>query len=155
MERWNPWRALRAIEAELWFADLHGDRGRWVRTGRGDEIYLDHALDRRERREVLAHELIHVERGIGRPDATPDTMQREEVIVWREALDRLVPPDELVAFLVRRVSEGPVTLDELAEEFDLSLDGARRIASRWEQRDRHRTDVGLAPPGDDAEGDDA
>jgi hypothetical protein len=141
MEPWNPWRALRATDIDLWFAALGGPRGRWDRTAAGDEILIEESLGRRERREVLAHELVHVERGIGWPDATAATMEREEAIVWDEALDRLVPPELVQAFLARRGTAGPVSLVELADEFDLSDDGARRIAARWERRDRWRFSV--------------
>ncbi|MBX3313324.1 MAG: hypothetical protein KF906_03300 [Actinobacteria bacterium] len=142
MERWNPWRALRATDVELWFAALGGPRGRWTRVGDRDEVLIEETLGRRERREVLAHELVHVERGIGWPDATAATMEREEAIVWLEALDRLVPPADVAAFLARRATTGPVSVAELAEEFDLSDDGAQRVAARWERRDRWRVSGG-------------
>ena len=128
MQRWNPWRALRATSAELWFADLGGDRGRWARGPDGDEILLDHGLDRRARREVLAHELVHLERGVGWPQATALTMQLEEERVWRTALLRLAPPAEVQAFVRRRSSVGPIGVADLAEEFDLSLQAAARLA---------------------------
>ncbi|MFN8018188.1 MAG: hypothetical protein U0P45_08700 [Acidimicrobiales bacterium] len=129
MDRWNPWRALRHTNVELWFADLGGDRGRWVRGPTGDEILLDHGLDRRARREVLAHELVHVERGIGWPDATAATMQLEEERVWRAALVRLAPPEQVQAFVRARATVGPVTLQDLADEFDLSAEAARRLVA--------------------------
>lgn len=142
MDRWNPWRALRGTDVELWFAALDGPRGRWTRSGGLDEILIEETLGRRERREVLAHELVHVERGVGWPDASAATMEREEAIVWCEALDRLVPPSEVSAFLARRASVGPVSVHELAEEFDLSDDGVRRVVARWERRDRWRVSDG-------------
>lgn len=128
MPRWNPWRALRASSIELWFAALDGERGRWSTDGRRQEIILSERLDRRQRREVLAHELVHAERGVGWPDATAATMELEEERVWRAALHRLAPPEEVEAFLVRRGSVGPVTVADLAEEFDLSLEAAARVA---------------------------
>lgn len=128
MERWNPWRALRASGIELWFAPLDGDRGRWIRRPEGDEILLEETLDRRSRREVLAHELVHAERGVGWPHATAATMELEEERVWRIALARLAPPEEVTAFLVRRSTIGAVTVADLAEEFDLSPVAAERLA---------------------------
>jgi hypothetical protein len=128
VERWNPWAALRATTIELWFAPLGGERGRWTRRPDGDEILLDEALDRRSRQEVLAHELVHAERGVGWPDATPATMELEEERVWRIALRRLVPPAQIDRFLAERGTVGPVTVADLAEEFDLSDEAARRIA---------------------------
>lgn len=129
MDRGNPWRALRASATELWFAPLDGDRGRWSRHDGVDEIVLEETLDRRSRREVLAHELVHVERGVGWPHATAATMELEEERVWRTALRRLAPPQEVDAFLDRRSTVGPVTVDELAEEFDLSHEAAARVAA--------------------------
>lgn len=128
VERWNPWAALRASSVELWFAPLEGERGRWIRHDGGDEILLDQALDRRARQEVLAHELVHVERGVGWPHATAATMEAEEERVWRTALRRLAPPAEIRRFLARRGTVGPVTVADLAEEFDLSADAAARVA---------------------------
>lgn len=129
MERWNPWRALRASSSVvLWFAPLHGTRGRWERRADGgDEILIEETLARRDRREVLAHELVHVERGIGWPDATAATMQAEEERVWREALTRLAPPDQVVAFARARSSVGAVSIQDLADEFDLTHAGAERL----------------------------
>jgi len=127
-DRWNPWAALRATSIELWFAPLHGERGRWTRRPDGDEIVLEESLDRRSRQEVLAHELVHAERGVGWPDATAATMEIEEERVWRIALRRLVPPSQIVRFLRQRSTVGPVTVVDLAEEFDLSAEAAQRIA---------------------------
>ncbi|WP_421121033.1 ImmA/IrrE family metallo-endopeptidase [Aquihabitans daechungensis] len=128
MDRWNPWAALRATSIELWFAPLQGERGRWTRRREGDEILLDESLDRQARQEVLAHELVHAERGVGWPHATPATMEVEEERVWRIALRRLVPPAQITRFLTARGTVGPVTIADLAEEFDLSPDAAARVA---------------------------
>jgi len=131
MPRWNPWRALRDSDIDLWFSALDGARGLWTRDGDRDEILLEQGLGRRERREVLAHELVHAERGVGWPVATASTMQLEEERVWRTALRRLVPADEVQRFLEARGSVGPVTVDDLAEEFDLSPIAAERFAGLW------------------------
>lgn len=127
--RWNPWRDLRSRrDVRFWFASLEGDRGRWQRGPAGEEILLDPSLDRRTRNEVLAHELVHAERGVGFPLATAATMQLEEERVWRIALDRLAPPEEVRAFVIRRSSVGAVTVADVAEEFDLSPEAAARVA---------------------------
>lgn len=128
MSRWNPWRALRATQVQLWFAPLGDERGRWTRHDDLDEIWIDASLDRQQRQEVLAHELVHVERGIGWPDATAATMELEEDRVWRTALRRLAPPEEIDRFLRVRATIGAVTVADLAEEFDLSPDAAERVA---------------------------
>ena len=129
MAPWNPWRALRATDIELRFAALEGMRGLWERDGEHDIIWLDVALDRQTRREVMAHELVHAERGVGWPAATPRTMQLEEERVWRIALFRLAPPADVERFAARRATVGPVTVADLAEEFDLSPEAAARLAA--------------------------
>jgi hypothetical protein len=128
MDRWNPWDALGDTTIELTVAPLEGERGRWTRTSSGDRIVLDATLDEQSRREVLAHELVHAERGVGWPAATASTMEVEEERVWRTALRRLVPEDEVRRFVTRRLTVGPVTIDDVAEEFDLSPTAARRVA---------------------------
>jgi hypothetical protein len=140
VDRWNPWAALRATSIELWFAPLVGERGRWTRGTAGDEIVLDERLGRRARQEVLAHELVHAERGVGWPDATAATMELEEERVWRIALRRLAPPEEISRFLARRGTVGPVTITDLAEEFDLSPDAAERVARLYAARCRSAGD---------------
>lgn len=112
----------------LWFAPLGGARGRWERGVDGrDEILIEETLGRRARREVLAHELVHVERGVGWPAATPATMQAEEERVWREALTRLAPPGQVLAFAQERASVGAVTVHDVADEFDLTPETAARV----------------------------
>jgi hypothetical protein len=128
MTPWNPWRALRASNADFGFTSLIGCRGLWTRADGRHEILLESTLDRQTRREVLAHELVHMERGVGRPSATDATMQLEEDRVWRTALRRLAPPAEVRDFLERRASVGGVTVADLAEEFDLSFEAATRVA---------------------------
>jgi hypothetical protein len=57
-------------------------------------------------------------------------MQREEAIVRREVARRLVPEDELRAFVSRLITVGPVTVDEIAEEFDVDHEVATEAARR-------------------------
>lgn len=157
--RWNPWAALRQSRVALWFAVLDGERGRWERhhvegspawgvpATRGvdatrDVVVLDARLRRRARQEVLAHELVHVERGVGWPHASAATMEVEEERVWRVALDRLAPPSEVQAFLERRGTVGAVTIADLAEEFDLSMEAAERVAALHAVRPRPAVRLG-------------
>jgi hypothetical protein len=130
VEPWNPWRSLRdRDEVDLWFAPLDGCRGLWVRSAGRDAIYLEETLDRRQRREVLAHELVHVERGLGHPDVSPLLTAKDEASVWREALRRLAPA-EVLADLRRRADDGdPITIGDLADELDLSEDGVGRLVA--------------------------
>jgi hypothetical protein len=135
---WNPWAALRARPAvELRFAELGSSRGLWQRDARGEVIVLDLRLDRRARRCVLAHELVHAERGIGHPAATAATMEREEEAVRREVARRLVPPGLLASLVASRANVGGVTVADVADEFDVELDVATKALAL----------LGLRPPG--------
>lgn len=125
--RWNPWRALRErAHITLEWTWLRGDRGQCVFHGDGTvTIHLDPRLSRRERRCVLAHELVHAERGVGYGRGTPSGLvEVEERVVWRETARRLVPPDEL-ASLVAAFDGVPLELWEVAEHFDVDQVVAR------------------------------
>jgi hypothetical protein len=127
--RWNPWRALRQLDhVELVFADLDGELGLWLAGPDGDRIVIDARLDRRARRCVLAHELVHAERRIGFGAASAATMAREEETVRREVARRLVPAAELRAFVDARCSVAGVALEAIADEFDVTLDVAAKAA---------------------------
>lgn len=127
--RWNPWAALRdRAHLTLRWARLDGLLGHLD----GDTITLHEDLDRVERNAVLCHELIHEERGggidhPGMPAGWSAVVAREELLVDREVAARLIPEDELVEFVRSRGSVGPVTVAEVAEEFDVP---------EWVARDR-------------------
>lgn len=119
MAGWDPWAAAgRRPDLEIWYADLP-EGATWHAEPEGDVITLDQAASRRERRALLAHELVHVERRVGYPAATAATMAREEAIVRRETARRLVPPDELAALVARRAEVEPITARLVADEFDV------------------------------------
>lgn len=124
---WNPWRTLRALpEVRLVWRQLRvGQRGQWQRVGGVDTIVIDPKCTRRERRAVLAHELVHLERGIGHGPASALTMEREESIVRAETARRLVPLELLDAYVRRECTVGPVTVWMVAEEFDVPEHVAR------------------------------
>lgn len=127
MTRWNPWRALRRREqARLRFRSIHpSSGGGLVTVVNGQEtIWLDHRLDRVERNAVLAHELIHLERGV--PEAgCPDLLRdKEEALVRAETAQRLVPPDELQVWAETRAKLGPVTVVDICDEFGVPIDVA-------------------------------
>ena len=121
-EAWNPWRALRARDdIELVWADLPDDLlGTVAEDGEGGcTITLDPRLDRVTRRCVLAHELIHVERGI--TWGVEATMEREEVIVDTETARRLVPSGELRQVVAAMCSVGiGVEARHIAAHFDVT-----------------------------------
>lgn len=103
MTRWNPWRALREREA-IRFARLDlpdGVEGVHAIKGEQRAIVVDRSLPRIERNAVLAHELIHDERGHVDPVLGELEVRREERRVDREVARRLVPFDELRAFAAK------------------------------------------------------
>lgn len=129
--RWNPWRALRErdhIRVEWAFLRC---RGLWIPHADGTAtIQLDARLSRRERRCVLAHELIHDERGIAFLPSTPaGLVEAEERWVRAETARRLVPPAEL-AELVAALAPEPVTVLDVADAFDVDRCTARQACSR-------------------------
>lgn len=127
MVAWNPWRALRdRTHITLLRRRLpDGILGVYGRRPPVAAIVLDDRLDRQERRAVLAHELIHDERGgsierPGMPRTWDDVVRREELIIDREVARRLVPPDELSRFARAREELGEsIGAAEVAEEFDV------------------------------------
>jgi len=119
MAGWNPWAAARAhLHLEILYDDVP-DGATWHRDAQGDCITISASADRRQRRALLAHELIHMERGIGYPVATAATMQREEAIVRRETAVRLVPLAELTALIERADGIEPITPALVGDEFDV------------------------------------
>lgn len=128
---WNPWRELRERDGlELGIVDLPALAGRGLYAQRGEAraILLSKHLGRRERNEVLAHELVHDERGGGcaRPQDAPRGWQaivaREERAVDRIVAERLVPLEELDEFCKKIADiEGGVTAEMVAEEFDTTV----------------------------------
>lgn len=132
MTRWNPWRALRDREA-IRFARLDlpdGVDGAHATKGERRAIVIDRALLRSERNAVLAHELIHDERGHLPPGASDLEVLREERRVDAEVARRLVPLDELRELVRQRVELGEqVTAADIAEHFDVP-EWVARISSR-------------------------
>lgn len=103
-------------------------------------IVIDRDLGRRERKVVLAHELTHLERGIGTdyrgaPASWQTVVAREEGIVNRIVAERLVPPDELAEWVgARTASDLPTSPLDVAEQFDVTEDVARRAMVRLKEQ---------------------
>jgi hypothetical protein len=129
MRRWNPWKALAARpDVVLRQAALGGTLIGFCDAGEGrgpPTITLARTLDRVERNAVLAHELVHLERGggidfAGAPRSWRAVVEREEHIVDREVARRLVPLQELRRFANARAEAGEaVTVDDVMEEWDV------------------------------------
>ena len=137
--RWNPWRAARERENLVIEFDDVPCGAAWFQEGELDVIVIDAAADRRTRRALLAHELIHAERRIGFPAASAAVMQREEAAVRRETALRLVPLEELAAFVGRSEGIEPVTAGAVGDEFDVPVDVAEeacRALVRWSRSSR-------------------
>lgn len=128
--RWNPWRALRDRGEVVLVRSvpLAGPRGLAVVFPDGEPVVaLDPALGRVERRCVLGHELVHLERGLLPHDAPDHVVAKEERQVDEEAARRLVPADELraIAASLLDVAEA-VEAWQLAEHFDVTEAVIRR-----------------------------
>lgn len=81
----------------------------------GHTIWLNPRLTPAGRRCTLAHELIHIERGI-RHNLEPRLADREELAVDRTASHRLIPTDMLIDAIVW--AQGQPTAAGLAWETD-------------------------------------
>ncbi len=131
---WTPWDALRAdrsIEVE-WRAPFTATNGASWPHPDGATIMLRDGLTRVERRCTLAHELVHVERGGGSEHPDPVVRRREERWVDRIVADRLVPEDELQAWLAAR--EDPVTVDDVARRWRVTAEYAAIALARRQRQ---------------------
>lgn len=133
LRRWNPWRALRdRAHIELVWADMDGCPGRAEREGDRQRVLLDPTLGRIERNAVLAHELVHLERGILYcPSTPPALVAKEEAAVEAIVADRLVPPALLQQFILAMAEVDGVTVADVASEFEVPLDVAERALQRF------------------------
>lgn len=127
----NPWRELRRrTHLTLHWADLPNTRGALTEHPDGTRsIILDRNLTRRQRVEVLAHELVHDTRSLPcTPDLPAGLVQAEERAVDRATLDWLIPPDQLDELVARLEAAGePVDAAVVRDAFpDATLAAAAR-----------------------------
>lgn len=98
----------------------------------GALIVVDPRFDGPERRERLAHELVHLERGGGiddpdMPDSWRTVVLREERWVNDEVARRMVPPAVLCRYVEGVTAcDGEVSIDDVARDFNVP----RRVAGR-------------------------
>lgn len=98
-------------------------------------ILLDGRRPAHERRAILAHELEHLARGSVRFDGAPPgwdfIVAREEGRVDQAVAERLVPDEELQAFVRRCLSiDAYVTALDVADEFGVPVEIAERACRR-------------------------
>ncbi len=132
---WDPWRALRDRD-HLVFGrkSLPASTGGGVYWPRGERaaIIVDRSLNRLERLEAVAHELVHDEMGGGcevgdMPVEWDAIVGREETRVHNEVARRLVPLEVLAAHrAVAEANDLPADVTDVAEWFDVS----ERVALR-------------------------
>ena len=146
MAGWRVWGELRRrTHIELVWAHLRGHRGRIEDLGDGRRrITIDASLNQCDRRAVLAHELVHDERGILFTDATPIALVvKEEAYVRAETTRRLVPIDELELLVRTAVLDGQaVTWRDVADWFDVPRDIADDALVQLQRRARQRHPAG-------------
>lgn len=126
--RWNPWRDLRDRKhLVLEWVELEGCAGQIQDRGDHRVIQLDYRLNQIDRNATLCHELVHDERSLFYDDSTPDALiEKEEHAVNHIVASRLLPPDELAAFVDVLAEVEPVTAAIVAIEFDVPLHVAQR-----------------------------
>lgn len=128
---YNPWRDLRGRpHLTLKWADVKGCREVIKDTPSGRVVYLQHGLSFADRRCLLCHALIHDERGLFPPGASPQVCVKEETIVRDETAVRMIPPAELDKYLAEcEAADEAVHAFMVAERFNASLHLAQRAMS--------------------------
>lgn len=145
MPRWSHWRAASLLpDLTIRLDHLPPETGGGVLARRGDKvvIILDRRLTQIERRVMLAHELVHHERGSS--SRCHDTgylsphVIHEERSVERIAAQRLVPADMLEVFVDRHTSLGHgVLAHQVADEFRVT-DPVAALAMKLLEMERAR-----------------
>jgi hypothetical protein len=104
---------------------MHPAKGRIVEQEHGRLILLDPRLDRVHRNATLAHELVHDEYDLLWPPGTPPGLiERGEHFVRGVTADRLVPPDQLRAYVEARSELEGIQARHVAEEFEVPVEVA-------------------------------
>jgi hypothetical protein len=117
--RYDPWQDLAANWPEVEVV-IEPMAGRLLGVLRYPVIALRAGTSSAQRRCTLAHEIVHLERGVA--DCGP-WAGREELLVHREVARRLIPLP-LLAAAVRELG-GQAELNELAQVLDVDLETAR------------------------------
>jgi hypothetical protein len=118
-DRYDPWHDLAVNWPDVEVV-IEPMGGRLLGVLRYPVIALRAGTSAAQRRCTLAHEIVHLERGVG--DCAPWS-GREELHVHREVARRLIPIADLAA-AVRELG-GTAVLSELAHALDVDLETAR------------------------------
>jgi hypothetical protein len=105
---------------------MHPSKGRIVDHGDGlRTVTIDPRLDQINRNAVLGHELVHDEYDLLWPAGAPERLVvKGEHFVRGVTADRLVPPDELRAYVDRKAEYEGVSAVEVMEEFEVPYEVA-------------------------------
>jgi hypothetical protein len=139
MHRYNPWRDLR----ENWPAItvvIEPMAGRLLGELRYPLIALRAGTSAAQRRCTLAHELIHLERGVA--DCGP-WAAREELLVHSEAARRLITADQLATAMAEL--SGDVDHAALAQLLDVDRQTLRLRLDLMSDSERTRLRAELDP----------
>jgi hypothetical protein len=140
--RYDPWQDLAANWPEVEVV-IEPMSGRLLGVLRYPVIALRAGTSSAQRRCTLAHEIVHLERGVA--DCGP-WAGREELLVHREVARRLVPLP-LLSAAVRDLG-GQAEVNELALALDVDLDTARCRLGMLSEEER-ATIASAAPNGAD------
>jgi hypothetical protein len=118
-DRYDPWHDLAVNWPEIEVV-TEPMGGRLLGLLRYPVIALRADTSAAQRRCTLAHEIVHLERGVGNcgPWAA-----REELLVHREVARRLIPVSDLAAAV--RSLGGSAVLAELAQALEVDVETAR------------------------------
>ncbi|MEU9807572.1 hypothetical protein [Mycobacterium sp. NPDC050853] len=115
--RWNPWEALVTDHSDVQCSFDYRLPPRVLGLSRPSQIWVCKTLTQFEREATLAHELIHVERGIfGLRD--PDERAAEECEVEAITARRLIPLRELIGVVLKYPNS---SLDDWAQQLRVDV----------------------------------
>jgi hypothetical protein len=132
----SPWSVVADLDhVDVYLTVLDPSCGGGLTVQRADgrvAIFLERRGDARGRRAALAHELVHLRRGLLPRDAPGHLVDREEAAVRAETAAWLVPREMLLGWAARAAEVEPIRALEVAERFDVPVSVAwealRRVA---------------------------
>jgi hypothetical protein len=134
--RYDPWRDLRENWPEVQVV-IKPMRGRLLGELRYPVIALRADTTAAQRRCTLAHEIVHLERGV--TDCGP-WAEREERLVEAEAARRLIPTEALLDAV--RSCGGAHDIGALADVLEVDLDTLEARLRQVTPRERQQIETG-------------